>query len=326
MKPATTFPTLERRHGFTLVEVLIVIFIIAILASLGLGLLGTVGTQARVEQTRVLIKRLDDLVRAKLKNVDTDRKFYPQFISKIGIYDPALMPMPGLIGGKAVEIIAKKSLQRRMLPGRTLDLTGWDDSGMMDTWDDSPVLTGGGISEILTESDHAAALFAALCPDGQVPDGLPSSLVATSTSPESTGKLMFVDGWGNPIRFYQWPTRLIYGGDPSSMMDPNTTVASALIASLPARTDKIYNSDSADPNGLIKNKNYIKTGAMAPGTPIDPTSLHDLGAYSVFLLVSAGPDGTLGLAEPYDTAGFGHLGTITDGGRATDNITNRQVR
>lgn len=311
-----------RRGGFTLVEVLIVMVIIAILAGLAYGLLGTAGTQARVERTRVLLKRLDELVKEKLDAIENDRSFAVRlstFRTHVSLYDS----MSAGAGIKAYEVLTKKALQRRALPVRSLDLTGWDSSGMSDTWDDSPVKTTGGINSIASAEDQAAALFFALCPDGKVPDGISPDMVATA----GTGKMMFVDGWGQPIRFYLWPTRLVYGGAPS--VPANTSYATSLITGLPDPNDRIFKADSADVSGQIKSLSYVVGGGMPPGTAIDANSLHDVGAYSMFLLVSAGPDRSLGLYEPADgDSTFWYLGAVNTGKLAdlTDNITNRQGR
>lgn len=309
-----------RKTGFTLVEVLVVMAIIAILVALGIGLLGTAGTAARIERTRVLLKRLDELVKERLQTVDRDKTFSAKFAAKVALRDSS----NAVASPKAYAILAKKALQRASLPVRTLDLLGWDQSGMMDDWDDSPVKKNGGISAIADADDQASALFAALCPDGAVPDGVSSDLVATSNGPSSTGKLMFVDAWGSPIRLYLWPTRLVYGGVPS--MTPNTSDASILISGLPAANDRIYDFDSADPNGFIKNLTYATGTTTPPGPAVDAGSLHDIGAYSMFLLVSAGPDKALGLTEPNQSGSNGHLAPVTDASALTDNVTNRQGR
>lgn len=311
-----------RRDGFTLVEVLVVMMIIAILAGLAIGLLGTAGQQARIVRTKTLLKRMDDLVQAKLRDIDNDKSFF----TKLATFRDATQGVSltnssnSEASDKVYAIVARKCLYRRALPVQTSDLNGWDTTN---AWDDSPVKTMGGITSIVNEQDQACALFAALCPDGQVPEGISTDMVATSTSSATNGKLMFVDAWGKPVRFYLWPIRLIYGTSPA-IPPPAASFANAqtLIAGLPAASDRLFKSDPSDPNGLIKQHRY-KTASMSMPQAIDASNLHDLGFYSQFLLVSPGPDGALGLLEP-SSGSSAHECVVSDATVLNDNITNRQ--
>lgn len=210
----------------------------------------------------------------------------------------------------------------------------------------------------------------------------------------------FVDAWGQPLRFYRWPTRLIdpdapspFSPDFSNPNDPTEVdltpmdddgnqltfedtdslreivpqerlYAGFLVKGLPTvpiplpgpsgtlttQRDMLL-VDPDDPVGLLYG--FIED-PQYKGMGIDLTlefneaKYHTPDTYHVPLIVSAGPDGDLGLREPNDTnAGSGIFGnlaqyagtTVTNDGNSStetpgaavldaivDNLTNRNRR
>ncbi len=143
----------------------------------------------------------------------------------------------------------------------------------------------------------------------------------------------FIDAWGEPLRFYRWPTRLIDPTAPNPFRpdfdDPNDPTetrsisanerlyASLLIRGLPpapvplpgpsggmtTQRDLLF-VDPDDPVGLLYS--FIED-PQYKGMGIDLTrefneeKYHTPDTYHVPLIVSAGPDGYLGLREPTES-------------------------
>ena len=112
-------------------------------------------------------------------------------------------------------------------------------------------------------------------------DFLPNEIGDT----DGDGLLEMIDSWNHPLRFYRWPTRLI---KPDGM-SVDVTNALRLIAKLPPSADLARDPD--DPLGLVPT--------------LDEATFHTANTFHTPLVVSAGPDGLLGLYEPSDTMNFG---------------------
>ena len=156
---------------------------------------------------------------------------------------------------------------------------------------------------------------------------------------DGDGLVEFVDAWGVPLRFYRWPTRLIRPALPTDYSLPgnvNRNVADLLIKGLPGPPPSssgqrdALTEDPDDRLGLLKREidrllaNNIDVTAM-----VNEQNWHTLDTYHVPLIVSMGPDGMLGLLEPYDATNFGTLAQpidITAIDALTDNITNLNRR
>lgn len=148
----------------------------------------------------------------------------------------------------------------------------------------------------------------------------------------------FIDSWGQPLRFYRWPTRLIDPNAPDpfepdfATIDDNTEVdltpddsesdglrevtkterqyASVLIRGLPQipvslatltpQRDMLL-VDPDDPVGLLYSfieDPNYKALGIDLTQEINEEKYHTLDTYHVPLIVSAGPDQELGLREP----------------------------
>jgi hypothetical protein len=137
--------------------------------------------------------------------------------------------------------------------------------------------------------------------------------------------LEFIDGWGNPLRFYRWPTRLVRPNGPGGTIisPPPATAASTLITVLPSINDQ--RTDPDDPQGTIS---IAISGGAYQSLGTSPAqfeqNFHTPDTWHTPLIVSAGDDGELGLYEPYDTTNFGYLANPISGQMdfLYDNISN----
>ena len=192
----------------------------------------------------------------------------------------------------------------------------------------------------------------------------------------------FVDSWSQPLRYYRWPTRLIDPTAPNpfrpdfAMINDNTEIdltpdgndSDSLREIVPAERQYAYLLmrglppvplavdgvalqrdmllvDPDDPVGLlysfIEDPNYQNLGIDLT-QEINEAKYHTLDTYHVPLIVSGGPDESLGLREPFETnqaSGiFGNLaqyeGTTVSSptptaavvDRLVDNLSNRNRR
>ena len=204
-------------------------------------------------------------------------------------------------------------------------------------------------SEMLYLILTAADLFG-VAPAGQ--DEFSSTEVQDT---DGDGLFEFVDGWGRPLRFFRWPTRLFRCGEdaftgdtdgdattdgPGPEAGVNPLYANLLIGSLPSLTpnDKALMRDPDDPNGLIDVQIIKRNASQGSGTQAGARSkleqlFHTPNTYHTVLVVSAGADGELGLYEPvqfsFGSNIYGHLAqpiSLGDPSASTlsDNITNRR--
>lgn len=126
-------------------------------------------------------------------------------------------------------------------------------------------------------------------PDGTLsaPDGQPD------VSPID-GVYELGDAWGNALRFYRWPTRLVNDRDPpSSYAWASSNPALKILMPNAPTNDLKYDPDD--------RAGYLTVVNPLTKLPIVET-FHDFNTWHSPLVVSAGPDGKTGLLEPSDVS------------------------
>ncbi len=274
------------------------------------------------------------------------------------------------VSDPVVEILAKKALFRFEFPQRFEDrtLVAFGDSassiprlttnvyfnvlaptvraemGLPDTTalDDPAIVTQAGVkfashtSSLETESSEL--LYFALIKSGNYGASSVDSDLFTNqevTDQDGDGLPEFVDAWGQPLRFYRWPTRLIDIDAPNpfqpnlaNLSDPTDTrsilpaeraIANIVMKGLPPAPFALPNggvprdallTDPDDPVGrlyaeLEKLNGSNGTGVLA--TEYNEIKYHTPDTFHAPLIMSAGADGKLGLFEPSDTANLGNV-------------------
>lgn len=316
------------RRGFSLLELLIVIGIIAFLAAISAVMYANFVETARERATAATIRKIHEQLQQRIAafNRHLDQQRLDAVIAQKQAAVLGMSP-------QAARILVKKDRFRDAFPQHFAELLGPDGApGAAGTDDDS-----NGTSDDLTEigwpgsddtpfAKSVQSAFAAGNPDPAKHQPLTESgallyLMITQAEvfgippvdqsefgtkeygdTDGDGLMEFLDAWGRPLRFYRWPTRLIKP-DGTNI---NRTVADYLIKGLPAppaggERDPL-DEDPDDQIGHLTSPVPVPLSGL-----VNETTYHTLDTYHVPLIVSAGADGHLGLFDPNDAANFGTL-------------------
>ncbi len=381
------------RTGFTMVELLVVIAIIALLMSLTFSVMFGLTTQAEEVATTTTVRKIDALLQQRMEAFDRafkgNRRDAAVSIVSVTLASNKIFG----VRDEVKEILAKKRSFRFEFPQRMVErlveehpagnppkVAGLPDSlfkafaapeaqqQLVNEGNASPtdqqILARAGQNWLKNrpETESAELLYFALTASTSYGVGSVDSDRFTDEEIADTdedGLPEFVDAWGQPLRFYRWPTRLIDKNPPSPfqpiLMDPNDLtdvrsipmsdreVAGLLFRGLSPPPLPMPNgvlprdlllTDPDDPVGRIYSELERLNGA--DGKPLfadefNEAKYHTPETYHAPLVVSAGADGVLGLFEPNDTDAsvgrFGNLAQLTgDRDALTDNLTNRNRR
>jgi len=212
------------RGGFTIVELLIVITIIAVVLTISIGLIGNTLQAARRDATRATIKKIDALMKDRIEAFG--RLKLDQQTDAASIYFNGSTP-GNTVGDGLAAILAHKVAFQGLLPQRTADTYGLDQVSGTTTVSGTPVGLDAPIATLIAQkvasgefitANHLQAtesselLYMALIEDTQVGNSAAGSATFTSAEVGDTdndGLKEFIDGWGLPLQFYRWPTRLV---------------------------------------------------------------------------------------------------------------------
>ncbi len=351
------------RSGFTMIELLTVVTIIAILVGISYVVLADSLVKARVEATRATIRQLDSALQERIDGFNRIN-FRPQ-AQQLQILYAAGGNTPPTISVELAELMIRKDRYRAAFPQREEDLYGFncaDDGG---TGDDAPLLAiwdaRVNVSNHQPETESSELLYLMLTEGGSF--GLPSIGVDRFTTrhigdTDNDGVPEFLDDWGRPLRFYNWTTRLIRSSSVSGAPDINRSFFIATVGSLmpdviepPSATlsstayNHPLNQDPDDPTGGFAASmsatgvftstfdlvDPISGALFTTGQPFNEVNYHTLDTYHIPLILSAGPDEELGLNEPTATGAARLALPLATGPTDTDaldplydNITNRQ--
>lgn len=233
-------PARPGRSAFTLIEILIVVFIISILmAALGVTI-SNILTTAKEKQTIATLQKIDGLINERIKGLERAydsndfRRYIEKQQEKLAKGDPA-NGIPQLFGlsKNAVEAVARKDFFRDFFPQRFAEMTdvrtrtagspptpvpdGIPDRIQFDeVYGDAVTWVPSGAKVIpqnhTQETESAELLYFALTrmeQFGVAATGTDAFLAQEVADTDNDGLPEFVDGWRRPLRFYRWPTRLV---------------------------------------------------------------------------------------------------------------------
>lgn len=345
------------RRGFTLIEMLIVIGIIVLLMSIMGVMLTNSVRKAREAATITLIQKIEGLLDERIKGFDRVTK--SRDFQRIVETRRKGLEASGIFGvsTKVMESIARKDYFRAQFPQRLEDMPDTNGNYIPDAFEAPPLgdpqITlvpanfrnsdpANRLAREQNEKAESAELLYYMLTRMQVFGAAPVADDEFKPSEvqdtDGDGLMEFVDGWGRPLRFYRWPTRLlkpngVYGADGQpgnagvnddgingtddllemskvGTDDVNITasqreLAGFLFAALPkapvlaGQWDSL-SEDPDDPYGLISTeiKRLSLTGILVMPTYTEP-NYPTLDTFHSPLVVSAGPDGEVGLFEPF---------------------------
>ncbi len=345
--------------GFTMIELLVAIGLIVLLSGILLVTLGRTLTSAKEKATSVTLQKIHEILKQQQVEFNVAMTHTPSRATQ----DPCLGSID--VDANLAALLEHKRLQRQAFPQRFEDLIG-----------PTGIAFGGGNLGTIVATEIARATAEKVAQDPSFvfsmahKDETESSellyILLTKGSAFTTasadasefkptelkdtdgdGLMELVDAWGQPLRFYRWPTRLLRPNFPAdgTAFDPETP-ADAQRPLLPTVQAAYWTllangnldrstlaRDADDPTALIyrflQNQNSARTkmlGVELNGT--DFCTFHTPETYTAMMVVSSGPDLELGLEEPTDTANYGHLAqpkdkpSVAAEGALNDNLTN----
>ncbi len=303
--------TRKTRSGFTLIEILVVIAIITFLTAALTTVIGTMITTAKVKATRSTIKKVNELLQRRMDAFERELLVKNNATTGVPFYAVPWMSLAGN-NTEAAKIYGRKDLFRKQFGQLLSEL---DPAPSYDT------------SKHVAETESSEALYHFLTKMeafGLPPVEADAFIASEVQDTDGDGLMEFVDAWGNPLRFYRWPTRLIKT-DGSTLAVDTSEVISLMSNSLPSRDNGTaetnpLNQDPDDPTGYIDAE---ITAGNTSATDFE-ANFHTADTWHTPLIVSMGPDAALGLLEPTDTSGFGRLAQPDAGNEELtyDNISN----
>ncbi|WP_417386316.1 type II secretion system protein [Gimesia sp.] len=342
-----------RRNGFTIVELMMVVAILLFLIATSAFVVRNIGNKAREKATMANIVKVNGLLSQRiqafqklLESKRSDKLIQPRLSSKRGqlvseLGDKKYYSLTDPI----IEILVRKDLFRENFPQFVGDSkrinADMDTKAGVASGTAGSLGSDGGLSIsseylyfILTQYDGLG-----ITPVGE--DAFSTSEVADT---DGDGLKEFIDGWGRPLRFYHWPSRLFR---PYGVGAIRRDVAGAFFIGLPpvptssSERDPLE-VDPDDPLGRLANENSRSGGLVqslfndsasyyydTDPLTVFPCEYGVMDTYSLPLIVSAGEDGILGIYEPHDFANNGVLAqpiAVPPVEGVFDNITNHNQR
>lgn len=331
------------RSAFTLIELLVVIAIIGLLFSfMAVGVMSAIGN-AKIGATKATILKVQGLLQQR---IDSVIKKDPNPVLVQTLQAPNRFPNP-----RRAIAIARKYEFRKAFPQTWAEMSMYNPTVLVNQ-------TIPTVAQRSPTTESAEVLFFLLTKAnvlGYPPEGVDVFLSSEYGDTDGNGAPELLDAWGQPLRFYRWPTRLVRDGAGWTATPPGFTpgaTARVLMPALPTSPLDLAH-DSDDMYGLLKQSAnwsqefgsrtlplaqipYFENGLAPAPSAMNPSPFYQLGAFhtletfSVPLIVSAGPDLSTGLYEPSDFGAphFGNLGAPdpTQVQATYDNISNLNSR
>ncbi len=348
-------PAHAHRGAFTLIEVLITIGIVALLATMLVMAMAPGVEGARITATKTTINQLNRMIQERVDALVNSRELQVEADRIKKIYDAS---NSSDMQKELAKTLALYKLYRNTFPQKIDDLYGLDRTpNKPDQFqDDSPIFkemwdyqndtwktgTWGarnaaakGSPDAQQRAESSELMYLLLNRSSAIERT--SAINIDQINPkhigdtDEDGNLEFLDDWGNPLQFYNWPTALFRN-------EPNAIAA--LTALFPSYNKDSVDGDPFDPTGEIVRRNlHTSPLALASGYNVgllNADRFKEPNLFWAFLIVSGGPDDSVGLDLPAPLRGStqltppsavsSSLGTVQSQNldAVYDNISNRQ--
>jgi prepilin-type N-terminal cleavage/methylation domain-containing protein len=282
-----------RNHGFTLLELLLVIGIIGVLASMSLLVLADAANSAKISRAKVQIRKINGLIMERWESFETRTVPFK--------LNPALNPsIRDARNAARIRLYALRELMRLELPDRYTDILplNADPPAVNGTLQIPVPLDDGSAVQFQIGANslnrfYRSQIQANFTPEFQgaeclylillsIQDEYGNGLEAFSDSEigdvDEDGMKEILDPWGTPIDFLRWaPGYSETSEDLAASWTPPPTIPSAAVRSPVQSGDPVNDPDPTDP--LRADLRYQDTSVLTD----DPYRL-------VPLIYSAGPD------------------------------------
>jgi len=274
-----------RRAGFTLIEILVVITIIATMMAIFGTVLGNMLGGARQSATKATITKIHRVIQQRRDAFATYQLKRSEISQAMRLIQVAA---PGALTSREIRrlapVVARKNIFRQAFPQNRVERP----------------LPGNKVSE----ADSAEVLYWILT-NGNDLGAFEASDIRFSSSEladqDEDGLPELVDGWGRPLRFYRWPTRLIRQGGPGTVVTPDQLALAQMI--LGTVSPQRFQQDPDESATALFLKWITAQGAI-----LGEIRFHTPSTWHAPLVVSCGADQQLGLEEPHeDINGNGQL-------------------
>jgi prepilin-type N-terminal cleavage/methylation domain-containing protein len=187
------------RDGFTLVELLVTMVIIAMLASLTLAGLAGARQRAKIDKTRSTIRKINEII-------------LPQYES----YLTRRVPAPGTTRTAIAlsRLLGKRQLMTLEMPDQWADVLA---SSSLPSWATAPIRRYASFKAAANPAYQSAECLAMIVTRGGFnPDATEVFRYDEIGDIDKDGAPELWDGWGRPIAFIRWPAGY------KSVVQPNT--------------------------------------------------------------------------------------------------------